>query len=132
MRGKKDSFLDLAETAVIKAKALVPEDSEVIALEGFIYMMRIPIDPGTRGMTYAPKAMSAFEKAVALNASNPRAIALKAQMEFGTAQFFHSDTTPACTLNKSALEKFDSYQPANELSPTWGKRMAEGLLEKCK
>jgi hypothetical protein len=129
---KKDSFLNVAEAAIGKARALVPGESEVVALEGFIHMMRIPIDPGTRGMTYAPKATSAFEKAVALNPNNPRAIALKAQMEFGTAHFFHSDITPACTLNASALEKFDSYQPANELSPTWGKRMAEGLTEKCK
>jgi hypothetical protein len=129
---KKDSYLDLAMQAVSKGRELVPAESELAAIEGFIYMLRIPIDPATRGMKFAPQAMKAFENAVALNPNNPRAVAMKAQMEFGTAQFFGNGTQSACALNASALEKFSTFVPADELTPTWGKSMAESLVGQCK
>ena len=128
---KKDAFLDLAQAAVDKAKALVPEESEVISLEGFVYMMRIPIDPATRGMKFAPMATKAFEKAVALNENNPRALGLKAQMAFGAAQFFGSPTDAACATNAKALEKFGTFVPSDELTPMWGKGMVEDMTKNC-
>lgn len=131
-KAKRDLYLDQAVAAISKAKALVHDESEVMALEGFAYMMRIPIDPASRGMMFAPKAMQAFERAVALNGSNPRALALKAQMEFGTAQFFKSGTEASCALNARALELFATHVPKDELSPAWGKDMAEGLAKNCK
>jgi tetratricopeptide (TPR) repeat protein len=129
---KKDASLDAAIVVLEKATLLTHDQSEVSAMLGFAHMMRIPIDPASRGMMYAPKAMQAFEKAVALNANNPRALALKAQMEFGTAQFFGSGTEAPCALNAKALELFDKFVPENQLTPVWGKSMAEGLVQKCK
>jgi hypothetical protein len=130
-KAKRDAYLDQAMAAIEKAKILVHDESELTAMEGFAYMMRIPIDPGSRGMMYAPKAMQAFDKAVALNTNNPRALALKAQMEFGTAQFFKSGTEASCAINAQALEKFATDVP-DELAPVWGKEMAEGLAKNCK
>jgi tetratricopeptide (TPR) repeat protein len=130
-KAKRDAYLDQALGAISKAKVLVHDESELIAMEGFAHMMRIPIDPASRGMMYAPKAMQAFERAVALNANNPRALALKAQMEFGTAQFFKSGTEASCAINVKALELFATSVPKDELAPVWGKDMAEGLAKKC-
>jgi tetratricopeptide (TPR) repeat protein len=129
---KRDAYLDQAMAAISKANGIAHDESELVALEGFAYMMRIPIDPASRGMMYAPKAMQAFEKAAALNPNNPRAVALKAQMEFGTAQFFGSGTEASCASNAKALAMFAADVPKNELSPVWGKEMAEGLSQKCK
>jgi tetratricopeptide (TPR) repeat protein len=128
---KKDTYLDQAVTALNKAKAIVPNESEIIAMEGFIYMMRISADPAARGPQYTPMAMQAFNKAVAVNPENPRALALLAQMQFGTAQFFGSSTAEACATNTSALEKFESFQSENVLAPRWGQQMAEGMKSKC-
>jgi hypothetical protein len=76
-------------------------------------------------------AFQSFGKAVALNPENPRALSLLAQMQYGTAQFFGSSTAEACgTLNK-ALEKFDTYKPANSLSPQWGRGMVAEMKQKC-
>lgn len=130
--GKKDAYLDEAMVAIEKAKNLTANESEVIALEGFATMMRISVDPGSRGATYAPQAQLTFNKAVELNENNPRALALKAQMEFGTAQFFGSSTKDACATNTLALEKFDTYTSENVLAPQWGRVMAERLAENCK
>lgn len=128
----KDAYLDHAMTAIEKAKALMPGDADITALEGFIYMMRITVDPETRGQALAPLAMKTFEKATLLDPENPRALALTAQMVYGTAQFFGSSTAEACSLVKRALENFKAERPKSPLSPVWGKSMAERLLTECK
>src|SRR5688572_29536162 len=71
---KKDAYLDRAKTAIEGAKALAPEESEIIALEGFVYMLRVTVDPGSRGPEFTPKALLAFGKANTLNPDNPRAL----------------------------------------------------------
>jgi len=129
---KKDSFLDLASTNIDKAKAIKPNDSEIIALEGFIHMIRVTVDPQSRGQEYSGKAFTAFNQAVALNPENPRALALLGQMQLGTARFFNSDSAEACATSGKALEKFASYQPSSNLAPHWGKVIAEEVKASCK
>jgi tetratricopeptide (TPR) repeat protein len=129
---KKDQYLDLASEAISKAAVINANESEIVALEGFVLMMRISIDPQSRGMMYAPGAMQAFNKALSLNPGNPRAMALLAQMQFGSAQFFGSPVTEACALNAKAHEQILKYRSENPLAPSWGKGMIESLMERCK
>jgi hypothetical protein len=129
---KKDAYLDQAMEAIKKAKAIAGEESEVVALEGFAYMIRVTVDPASRGQQFAGLAMQTFGKAITLNPENPRALSLLAQMQYGTAQFFGSSTAEACGTLTRSLEKFDSYKSSNALAPQWGKAMAEGLKEQCK
>lgn len=129
---KKDPFLDQAKIEIDKATAITPDESEVVALEGFINMIRVTVDPATRGQRYSGLAMQAFGKALTLNPENPRALALMAQMQFGTAHFFKSSTVEACTTLAKADEKFTSFKTNNPLSPQWGKGMVEGLKSQCK
>jgi tetratricopeptide (TPR) repeat protein len=129
---KKDQHFDRAQSFLEKAKAIVPAESEVIALEGFVHMLRITIDPPSRGPKYAPMAMQTFGKAISINPENPRALALLAQMQYGSAQFFGGSTTEACGTLAKALEKFDTFKSENTLAPVWGKGMAEGLKTQCK
>lgn len=131
-KAKKDAYLDLAMVACNKAKEIVPNESEVVALEGFIQMMKLNVDPAARGQQYSQLAYKSYGKATALNPENPRALALLAQMQFGTAKFFNSPTTEACATNSKALEKFTTFKSDNPLAPQWGKRMAEGMSEQCK
>lgn len=129
---KKDSYLDLAAKALEQAKTIKPNDSEIVALEGFIYMMRVTVDPATRGQEYSGKAFRSFGTAVSLNPENPRALMLMGQMQLGTAQFFNSPTTEACATIQKSLQKFETYKPENALSPQWGKSFAESLKGNCK
>jgi hypothetical protein len=130
--GKKDQFLDLATTSLDKAKVIKENESEIVALEGFIYMIRLTADPATRGPQYSGMAMQSFGKAIGLNPENPRALALMAQMQYGTAEFFKSPTTEACATLSMSLEKFATFKADNPLAPQWGKGMAEEMKEKCK
>jgi tetratricopeptide (TPR) repeat protein len=129
---KKDQYLDLAMVAIEKAKSINAEESEIIAMEGFAYMIRVSVDPAARGPKFVGQAMQMFGKANALNPENPRPLALMAEMQYGTAQFFGSPTTEACGTATKALEKFESFKSENPLAPRWGKSMAERMKEKCK
>jgi hypothetical protein len=128
---KKDSYLDLALVATEKAKELASGESEVVALEGFVHMIRITVDPASRGQKFSGLAYKAFGKAVSMNENNPRALSLLAQMQFGTAEFFNSPTTEACGTLTKAIEKFQTFKTENPLAPQWGKQVAEGLKTKC-
>ena len=127
----KDTYLDLALKLIEKANVLQPNDSEITALEGFVHMIRVTVDPASRGQQYSGMAFQSFGKAVAINPENPRALSLLAQMQYGTAQFFGAATTEACSTLARALEKFDTYKSESVLAPQWGKAMAEGLKSKC-
>lgn len=129
---KKDSYLDLAKVALDKALTIQPNESELAALEGFIHMIRTSVDPQTRGAKYSMLSMQAFGKALTLNPNNPRAMALMAQMQFGTAQFFKQEPTEACETNAKALQLFVDATTSNPLAPVWGKGMAEALVANCK
>jgi hypothetical protein len=128
----QDRYLDKATTNIGKASAIKANDAEIIALEGFIDMIRISVDPASRGQQYSAMGLQKFQRALAIDAVNPRALALMAQMEFGTAQYLGSPTTQACATNDSALQKFVTFKSDNPLAPQWGKSMAEELKPKCK
>jgi hypothetical protein len=128
---KKDAYLDAGFVAIKTASGLTQAESELVALEGFVHMMRVTVDPAARGQQYSGMAFQNFNKAVTMNPENPRALALMAQMELGTAQFFGSPTTEACATITKALEKFETYRTENPLAPVWGKSMAESVKAKC-
>lgn len=129
---RKDQALDLALESIKNAVAIVPNESEVVALQGFVYMIRISIDPASRGSRFTGLAMQYFQTALRLNGDNPRALALLAHMQFGTANFFGSPTDEACQTNNAALAKFDTFKSENPLAPQWGRGMSEKLKAGCK
>lgn len=129
---KKDAYLDLAARNIDQAKAIKANDSEIIALEGFVHMIRVTVDPQTRGQEYSGKAFRSFSTAVSLNGENPRALMLMGQMQYGTAQFFGTPTTDACGTIQKSVEKFESFKADSLIAPQWGKAFAEKLKENCK
>lgn len=128
---RKDLYLDQAMEAIAKARSLNETESEIESLEGFAYMIRVTVDPATRGPQFAGVAMQHFGKASAMNPENPRALVLMAQMQHGTAKFFGSPLTEACTTLNSALQKFETYKSDNPLAPRWGQEMALELKKEC-
>jgi hypothetical protein len=128
---KKDSFLDLAKSTLDKAAAIKSDESEIVALEGFIHMIRVSVDPASRGQQYSTLAMQAYGKALGLNSQNPRALALMARMQFGTAQFFKQQPTEACQTARKALTLFEAQSGEITVAPSWGKGMAAELVKGC-
>lgn len=128
---KKDEYSSKALTFVEKAKSLNPNNSEVVTLEGFVYMAQLVADPNARGQMLSGKTLQTFGQAMQLNPENPRAIALMAQMKYGTAQFFNSSTAEACGMVKKTLPIFEAEQKEQSFDPTWGAEIANGLIGVC-
>lgn len=128
---KKDVLLDQATSVLNKAKEIAPNDSEIVTMEGFILMIRVTVDPASRGAQYVGQVMQLFGKAIAINPENPRALAMMAQMQYGTAQFLGSPATEACATLDKSLEKFATFKSENPLAPQWGKSTSESLKKQC-
>lgn len=127
----KDQLLDKAKPFVEKAKELVTNNSEVVALEGFYFMAQLAADPNSRGQSLSGLATQTFGYAMKLNPENPRAMALMAQMQYGTAQFFGSSTAGACGLAQKSIPLFNAEEKGKSFDPTWGIEVAEQLMAGC-
>lgn len=121
----KDKYLELGLKSVEQAESILPNDSELETMRGFLIMMQLTVDPATRGMTHSPLAMGSFQKAIALNPENPRAHYLLGQMQYGTAQFMGTGFEDACKSLTTSLSLFESAEPGeNPFAPSWGKENA--------
>ncbi len=113
-------FVDKAQTALDQCIALVPNESEVFALQGFIYTSRIWADPMNGGATFSPMAHKAFGQAIALDAKNPRAYYLRGQLVFYTPEFWGGGPKNAHKDLAAAAELFKSFEPNSSIHPNWG------------
>lgn len=131
----KDDLLDNAQNYLDKVYEVEQYDlSEAQALQGFIYMIRIGVDPASRGQQYSGMSAQALQKSKAANPENPRTLYMLSQLSAGTAQFFGNDLSEACGINERALALFELKSGNKETSfaPTWGKQMALQFKEQCK
>ena len=129
-----DALFAQAKKHADKASAISPDNSEIVAIQGFITMGELSVDPNSRGQHLSGVAMQTFGKAIELNKQNPRAIILMAQMEMGMAQFFGQGPEKACGLVDSSLQLFEKEAATKEkgaFQPTWGKEMAIQMQENC-
>ncbi len=129
--GQKDQHLDQAQEYLDQAKQITSEESEIVALQGYLHMIRVTVDPASRGAELAPLTTQTLAQAAQMNSNNPRAFLLLGQMQYGTAQFFGSDASEACGLISQAVAKFEQDEPASSLHPTWGRKTAEALQNNC-
>ncbi|UXP31207.1 hypothetical protein N6H18_12695 [Reichenbachiella agarivorans] len=127
----QDKVLDEALVSLSKADGLSENNSEIKTMEGFIYMIKIGVDPGTRGQTLSPKIYGLFTKAMQLDPNNPRAVLFMGQMQMGTAEFFGQPLDQSCQLIMKSLEMFDTQASSNPLAPTWGSYGLEEWTSKC-
>ena len=129
---KKDPYLDQAQSFLDEALQLEKEESELVALQGYLHMIRVSVDPATRGQQLAPQATQVLMKATEMNPENPRALMLLGQMQFGTAQFFGTDVTAPCTLINRSIALYENQsQPQESLMPAWGLQIAQAYQKYC-
>jgi len=128
----KDGYLDAAQKHLDTTSQMEHDSTEVLALQGFVYMIRITVDPATRGMQFSGLSDQYFTQAAGISPENPRVLYLQAQLSYGTAQFFGSDTSEACTMNDKALVQFDfESKYGDDLAPSWGRNQSEAFKQQC-
>ncbi len=130
----KDKSLDEALELVKKADKIAPGNSEITALNGYILMGKISLDPAGRGQSMSPQAMQLFGKAINLDRENPRAVSLISQMELGMAEFFGTGPEKACGMARMSLDLYKKEEAKitdEYILPTWGKMQADQVASKC-
>jgi len=129
---KKDPFLDAAQLNLDAIEKLDHDESEKLALEGFLIMIRMSVSLD-RGMELGMDCGMIVNQAYTMNNQNPRAVLMLAQFKFGSAQYMGQDTSESCAMFEESLELLE--QPENKKSepflPAWGKDMALILQQQC-
>lgn len=100
------------------------DPSELNTLKGFRLYAMIASDPQTNGPKYCGEITMYYEKALQMNANNPRAILLLALFKNDMANFMHQKyENLANDLDKAA--KLLANEEITSIKPTWGKEWIE-------
>lgn len=127
---KKDSYFDKAQGLLDRAFKIAPDESELYAMQAFIYPGKISLDPMGRGPALIGKMNEALDKAIRLNPDNPRSYYLRAVTLVNMPEAFGGGKVVAKPIFETAQQKFESFKPNSPLWPNWGKEMNEEELSK--
>lgn len=129
---KRDLYLDKAQECIDIADKIVPENSEIYVMKGFILQARMKIDPMIRGLHYNKSCLAFFEKAKIFDPQNPRSYLWHGVNLFNTPTFMGGGKKKALPLLELAIEKFNSFKPISNIHPNWGRKYAEDILTECR
>lgn len=124
--------LKKAKEELDMAKAISPNNAELLVLEALMNTAWIAYDGATYGMTLAGPTAQIYKKAYEIAPNNPRVVYCKAEWEMGSAKFFGQDTKQYCQDIERALELFATFKDETPFYPGWGKDRAEIILADCK
>ncbi len=128
---KLSKQLERAKEFLDVAKAISPNNPELLVQEALINTAWIAFDGATYGMTLSQKNAQLYQKAMELAPNNPRVVFSKAEWDMGSARYFGKDTTPYCEDVERALELFATFKSETPFYPSWGKERAEEVLANC-
>jgi len=128
----KDKYIDMALEQVKKGMTIAPSESELETMNGYALMMKMVVDPMTRGQQYSGLVFGSFQKAIGMNPKNPRAWMLLGQMQLGTAKFMGTGTEEGCSSIQKSIGLFEDQELASPISPSWGIQAAQQAKQQCK
>ena len=134
--GEKDEAkltqqLEKAQEFVDLAKAISPDNPEILVQQAMTYTAWVAFDGATYGMTLSGKIAALYSKALELAPENPRVVFGKAEWDMGSAKFFGQDTAPYCKEVERSIALFDDFKAEGPFHPNWGKDRAETTMENC-
>lgn len=131
-KDKLAQLLGKAQEALDIAKAISPDNVEIMVQQAMIHTAWLAFDGATYGMTLSPKIISLYAKAMTMAPKNPRVVLSKAEWDIGSANYFKQDTSPFCKEVERSLELFDNFKPESPFHPNWGKERAIEVVANCK
>lgn len=127
-----DVYADKAEKLALKADELEANNSEISCLKSMIASLRLMVNPQQRWQQYGPISQQELDKAKAQDSTNPRPYYLQGQGLRFTPEQFGGGCNAAKPLFEQALKKFETFKPASNMHPNWGKSRTEELMAGCK
>jgi len=121
--------LDIAQKHLDMLEKLANNESEILALQAFVYQMRIT--DMSKGMKYSMLAGEKLDEAETLNANNPRVYYLRGMNTFHTPKAFGGGKNNAKPMFEKAALLFKSQKPATALDPKWGEWHNNKMLAEC-
>ena len=118
---KTDPYADKAEKQISKAEELMKDNSEIFVVKKMIATLRMIGDPMNRFMTYGPEAAQALETAKKLDPNNPRVYLLEGQDKYFTPEAYGGNKDEAKVLFEKTKQLFETFKPATNIHPNWGK-----------
>ena len=130
---KKDEFASKAGDLIKKAETILgKENSETATLKAMIATLEMTVDPQSRFMTYGSIIEENLQKAQQLDSTNPRPLLVIGQNTFYTPETFGGGKDAAKPFFVKTKQKFESFKPDTDLSPTWGKSNLDFFLNQYK
>lgn len=126
-----DTYAEQAENLLNKADSLSPGNSEISTVKAMIATLRMIVNPMQRFMKYGMEIESQLKAAMEQDPNNPRPYYLKGQNLKNTPAQFGGGCDAAKQFLETAKEKFDTFKPASELHPSWGKERNAMLIADC-
>lgn len=131
-KSKVDAIADKATALINKADSLQPDNSEISCIKSMIASSHMMVNPMQRYMEYGAEISSYIDAAMQQDPTNPRPEYLKGQGLRYTPEQFGGGCATAKPILQSSLDKFNSFKPASDIHPNWGKQRVETLLGECK
>jgi hypothetical protein len=130
---KKDPYLDAAQQNLDAIEEMEHDETERLALQGFLTMIRMSVDPA-RGMELGMECGMIVNRAYTLNNQNPRSVLMLAQFNHGTASYMGQDTSEACAMFDEVIKLLDEVEAGKRdpFLPSWGRNMASMMQQQCK
>lgn len=128
---KKDALCDSAQVFLDKAFTLQPEESELYVIQGFLYNMRLIVNPMARANSMMSEIDQSYNTAEKLDSLNPRVYYMRAQMVMNTPSFMGGGKDKALPMFQKAKQKFDTFTSIDKLAPSWGKENCLKMIVEC-
>ncbi|ULQ52513.1 hypothetical protein [Flavihumibacter fluvii] len=132
-KSKSDVLADKADALITKAETIAGgSNSETNVIRSMIASAHMMVDPQSRWQQYGQVSAGHIEKAKEQDPTNPRPVYLEGQSKFYTPEAFGGGKAIAAPLFEKALSMFDTFKPATEIAPSWGKASTQYFLSQCK
>jgi len=128
---QRDRYLDAADTSLLKADKLSPNNEEIFILRAYAAKARIPVNPQNRWKKYGDIYSELITKAKKLNPENPRIYFLEGMDPFWTPKIYGGGKDKARPFFQKAKELFAKEDKSDLLKPYWGEHANEKFLKQC-